>query len=77
MIRKCLKCFFLDVIFWNVNIFFFFVWLDLEIGSEYDKNELLVSVVFFDEEMLELKKVKNRIRNFFSVLNDSGIVELE
>lgn len=76
MIRKCLKCFFLDVIFWNVNIFFF-VWLDLEIGSEYDKNELLVSVVFFDEEMLELKKVKNRIRNFFSVLNDSGIVELE
>lgn len=76
MIRKCLKCFFLDVIFWNVNIFFF-VWLDLEIGSEYDKNELFVSVVFFDEEMLELKKVKNRIRNFFSVLNDSGIVELE
>lgn len=71
------KVFFFRCYFLKCKYFFFFVWLDLEIGSEYDKNELLVSVVFFDEEMLELKKVKNRIRNFFSVLNDSGIVELE
>lgn len=76
MIRKCLKCLSLDVIFWNVNIFFL-VWLDSEIGSEHDKNELSVSAVFSDEEMPEPKKAKNRTRNSSSVSNDSGIVEPE
>lgn len=67
-----LRCHFL-----KCKHFFFLVWLDSEIGSEHDKNELSVSAVFSDEEMPEPKKAKNRTRNSSSVSNDSGIVEPE
>ncbi|XP_048727980.1 ETS homologous factor-like isoform X2 [Ostrea edulis] len=54
---------------------------DSEIGSDHGQNDMSLSSVFSDEEMVEVapskKKPVNRKRNSSSVSNDSGIVEHE